>query len=157
MFLIGKFESSKVRKFENLQGYDISTNAISLAKIHSEKKGYKIKFDVLDLTEPFPDGIIKDKAVFTHACLEQTKHHIPDILKNIINGKPKLIINFEVDYESSPSIVKRYINALDYQNNLVSELKKLEKENKIEVICIEKLPLSLSPVNRLSVIVWKIK
>jgi len=141
--------------FTRLDGYDVSENAISLAKRHSTEKGYDIGFGVLDITRPLPEGIIKDKLVFTHACLEQLKHYMTDVLQNILDGKPKLVINFEVDYSSVDSLVKQYIDALDYQNNLVSELHKLEKQNKINIISIEKLSLSLSPVNRLSSIIWK--
>ncbi|HET8793269.1 MAG TPA: class I SAM-dependent methyltransferase [Nitrososphaeraceae archaeon] len=141
--------------FEKLEGYDVSQNAIALAKKHSQEKGYNIKFDVLNITKPLPVGIIQDKLVFTHACLEQLKHYLPSVLTNILNAKPKTVINFEVDYESSPSIVKEYIDALDYQNNLVSELHNLEQQNKIKIIANEKLSLSLSPVNRLSSIIWQ--
>ena len=54
-------------------------------------------------------------------------------------------------------MIKKYFDSKGYQNNLVRELKKLQKQKKIEIISIEKLPLTLSPFNRLSVITWKIK
>ena len=78
-----------------------------------------------------------------------------EVLKNIINGKPKLVINFEVDYDSSSYIVKRYVDACDYQNNLVSELKKLKQSGKIEIISIKKLSYQNHPINRISAIIWK--
>ena len=58
------------------------------------------------------------------------------------------MINFEVDYFSESFWTRRYIDAHDYQNNLVRELRKLEKQKKIEIISIKKLPLSLSPLNQ---------
>ena len=143
------------RKFKNLEGYDISINAISLAKKYSNEKKYDIKFDILDLTKLLPDKIIENKVVFTHTCLEQLKYDMPTVLQNIINGKPKLVINFEVDYNSASSTVRGYFDSVDYQNNLVSELKELQKENKINIESIKPLSLSLSPVNRLSSIIWK--
>jgi hypothetical protein len=82
---------------------------------------------------------------------------MPNILKNIVIGKPKVVLNFEVDYDSSPIMVKKYLDACGYQNNLVRELKKLEKQKKIEITSIEKLLLSLSSVNRPSAITWKVK
>jgi len=151
---VNLFQLNK-RKFENLEGYDISRNAIQLAKRYSADKGYNIKFDVLDLIKPLPDKIIENKIVFTITCLEQLKHHMSTVLQNILEGKPKLVINFEVDYDSSPSIVKEYFDAVDYQNNLVSELKSMQTQNKINIESIEQFPLSLSPVNRLSSIIWK--
>jgi len=142
-------------KFKNLEGYDISKNAISLAKKYSGEKKYNIKFDTLNLTEPLPEKLIENKIVFTNTCLEQLKHYMSTVLQNILDGKPKLVINFEVDYNSSDSLVKEYFDAVDYQNNLVSELEKLEMEKKIEIISIKPFSLSLSPVNRLSSIIWK--
>lgn len=141
--------------FKKLEGYDISENAISLVTQHCKKKGYDIHFGVCDLNNSLP--MIKDKIVFTRSCMEQLKHIMPNVLKNIIAGKPKLVINFEVNYNTSPPLVKKYFDARDYQNNLVNELLKLEKQKEIEMVSINKLPLSLSPVNRLSCIMWKIK
>jgi len=142
--------------FRKLEGYDLSENAISRVKQYSEKKEMHIHFGVHDLNQPFTENMIKDKVVFTSACLEQCKLIMPNILKNIIKGRPKVVLNFEVDYDSSPLMVKKYFDACGYQNNLVTELKKLEKQKKIEITSIEKLPLSLSPVNRLSAITWKV-
>ena len=101
--------------------------------------------------------MIKDKVVFTSGCLEQCKHIMENALKNIVNGNPKLVINFEVDYDASPYIVKKYLDSCDYQNNLVKELKILEKNGDIELVSIKKLKYSISPVNRSSAIMWKPK
>ena len=78
-------------------------------------------------------------------------------LKNNCNGYPKLVINFEVDYDASPYIVKKYLDSRDYQNNLVKELKILEKNGDIELVSIKKFKYSVSPVNRSSAIMWKPK
>ena len=105
------------------------------------------------MTKSLPNGVIENKIVFTNTCLEQLKHSMPRVLQNILKGKPKLVINFEVDYDSSDSLVKDYFDACDYQNNFVSELKNMKKQINIESINL--LPLSLSPLNRLSSIIWK--
>ena len=80
-----------------------------------------------------------------------------NVLQNILKGKPKLVINFEVDYDSSPYMVRKYLDACDYQNNLVKELKKLEREDKIKVLSIQKLVYSGNPTNRCSAIIWEPK
>lgn len=144
------------RAYKKLAGYDISKNAILSIKRYCKEKNIAIHFDILDLNKIFPEGIIKNKIVFTHTCLEQLKYFMPNVLRNIIAGKPKLIINFEVNYDSAPFLVKQYFKAKEYQNNLVRELRKLEKEKKIQIISIKKLPLALSPTNRPSAIIWKI-
>ncbi len=144
------------KNFKKLEGYDVSENAINNVKRYNTGKNYNVHFDTLDLIKPFPKGIINNKVIFTHTCLEQLKNNMSDVLKNIIKGKPKMIINFEVDYDSEPFMVRGYFDVCDYQNNLVRELRKLEKQKKIEIISIKKLPLALTPVNRISAIVWKI-
>ena len=144
------------KNFKKLEGYDLSENSIELLKKYNEKKNYNIHFGTLDLIKPIPKRIIENKVVYTHGCLEQVKNYMPDVIKNIINGKPKMVINFEVDYNSEPFMVREYLNARDYQNNLVKELRKQEKQKNIEIISIKKLPLALTPLNRLSVIQWKI-
>ncbi len=143
--------------FKNLEGYDLSKNAITRGKQYSEKNHLSIDFGVSDLNQPFTKNMINGKVVFTHQCLEQCTLFMPSILKNLVNGKPKLVINFEVDYDSASSKVKRYMNYQGYQNNLVSELKKLENQNQIEIISITKLPLSYNSFNTPSMIIWKIK
>lgn len=143
--------------FRKLEGYDLSKNAIFRNEEYSKKKEMPIKFAVQDLNQKFPENMIKDKIVFTHACLEQCHMIMPNVLKNIIEGKPKLVLNFEVDYDSAPMMVKKYFDSKGYQNNFVRELKKLQKQKKVEIISIEQLPLTLSPFNRLSLIIWKIK
>lgn len=143
--------------FKKLSGCDLSVNAINNLKKYTKIKDIDIDFDVCDLNNEFPENFIHDKIVFTYTCLEQCKHIMSNVLQNIIKGKPKLVIHFEVDYDSSPLMVKNYFDSCDYQNNLVRELKKLEKENKIEILSIQKLNYAGTPVNRRSSIMWKLK
>ena len=143
--------------FKKLEGYDLSKIAIEKLQKYVKMNDYDMHFDVCDLNKPFFENMIKDKVVFTSGCLEQCKHIMENALKNIVDGNPKLVINFEVDYDTSPYIVKKYLDSCDYQNNLVKELKILEKKGTIELLSIKKLKYSISPLNRASVIIWKLK
>lgn len=140
--------------FKKLSGSDISKNAIDNLKKYVRMKEININFEDFDLNEKFPDGFIQDKIVFTHTCLEQCKHTMSNIIKNIIDGQPKAVMNFEVDYNSAPKMVKKYFDACDYQNNLINELKKLQNDNIICDLKIRKLFYGGSPVNRHSLITW---
>ena len=143
--------------FKKLEGYDLSKNSIENLQKYVKMNDYDMYFDVCDLNKAFSKNMIKDKVVFTRGCLEQCKHIMQNALKNICNGYPKLVINFEVDYDASPYIVKKYLDSRDYQNNLVKELKILEKNGDIELVSIKKFKYSISPVNRSSAIMWKPK
>ncbi len=136
--------------FTKLQGYDLSKNAIEFATQYNKKINGNLEFDVLDLTDKLPN--FSNKIIFTHACLEQVKHSMKTIIQNIIDSKPKLVINFEVDFDNAPFMVKQYCNAMDFQNNLIEELKKNEN---VEIILIKRLSLNISHVNIMSAIIWR--
>tara|TARA_B110000196_G_C21092286_1_gene638168 strand:+ start:612 stop:1376 length:765 start_codon:yes stop_codon:yes gene_type:complete len=136
--------------FIKLHGYDLSKNAISFAKEYNKKNKFNVEFDVLDLTNKCPD--FSNKIIFTHACLEQVKHSMKTVVQNIVNSNPKLVINFEVDYNTAPFMVKQYCNAMDFQNNLVRELK---NNKNVEIISTERLSLNMTHVNIMSAIIWK--
>jgi len=143
--------------FKNLTGCDLSPNAISKLKNYVDKNNIKINFLMHDFNKQFEKDLIKDKVVFTSAVLEQTKNIMQNVLNNILKGMPKIVINFEVNYNEEPLLVRKYMDSRDYQNNLVSELKKLEQDGKISILKIQKLKFSGSPVNRFSVIMWEPK
>ena len=143
--------------FKKLEGHDLSKIAIEKLQKYVKKNDYDMHFGICDLNKPFFENMIKDKVVFTSGCLEQCKHIMENALKNIVNGNPKLVINFEVDYDTSPYIVKKYLDSRDYQNNLVKELKILQKKGDIELLSIKKIRYSTSPINVASAIIWKPK
>ncbi len=136
--------------FTKLHGYDLSKNAITLATQYNKKINDNIEFDVLDLNNKLPD--FSNKVIFTHACLEQVKHSMKEVIQNILDSKPKIVINFEVDFDNASFMVKQYCNAMDFQNNLIQELKNNEN---IEVISIKRLSLNISHVNIMSAIIWR--
>ena len=141
--------------FHNLEGCDISSNAIKKLNQYAKHKNLPINFFTHDLKDPFLSKSLENKILFTFTVLEQCKHNMKNVLKNIIASKPKKVINFEVDYTSSPYLVRKYFDARDYQNNLVYELKNLESENLITNLSIIEMQYGGSPVNKLSVIQWE--
>jgi len=136
--------------FTKLQGYDLSENAIKFATQYNKKINGNLEFDVLDLTDKLPN--FSNKIIFTHACLEQVKHSMKTVIQNIIDSKPELVINFEVDFDNAPFMVKQYCNAMDFQNNLIQEL---NKNKNVEIILIKRLSLNISHVNIMSAIIWR--
>lgn len=141
--------------FKNLNGCDVSNNAINNLKEYTRMKKINIDFFVHDLNNQFPQNTLDGKIVFTKTVMEQCKHIMPKVLQNICNGNPKIVIHFEVNYDSASLLVRKYFDARDYQNNLIKELKKLEKQKNIDILAIEKLKYQGSPVNKLSVVIWK--
>ena len=141
--------------FKNLNGCDVSNNAINNLKEYTRMKKINIDFFVHDLNNQFPQNSLDGKIVFTKTVMEQCKHIMPTVLQNLLWCNPKIVMHFEVNYDSAPLLVRKYFDARDYQNNLIKELKKLEKQKIIDILTIEKLKYQGSPVNRLSVVMWK--
>ena len=142
------FELNK-NEFNNLQGFDLSKNAIKGAKDYAIKNNINIDFDVLDITKKIPN--LDDSIIVTHTCLEQLKNNMPTVIENMINANPKLVINFEVDYENCSYFQKKYNESKDYQNNLITEL----VNHKVKIIKREKFNFALKYLNQPSVIIWK--
>lgn len=141
--------------FTNLHGFELTETGVKIAQNYANKKGYDIKFDQLDLTKKLPCDEIENKIIFTYFVFEQLKNYLKEILTEIIRCKPKKIINFEVNYDDEPFMVKFYIHSFHYQKNFVKYLKQFEKEKTIKILSIKKLKIQQSPLNRLSCIVWK--
>ena len=133
----------------NLKGFDISPIAISKAKEFSKKNNIDIEFEELDLTKEIPE--FTDCVIFTHTCMEQLKNYMNRVIKNIINSNPKVVLNFELDYQKAPLQCRLYFKARDFQDNLVTELEK----NNVEFLKREPMRIGISPKNLISKIVWK--
>jgi hypothetical protein len=141
--------------FTNLKGFELTHQGVVIANNYAKKKNYSIEFEQLDMTKSLPKKDLENKVIFTYAVLEQLKNYMKKILLNIISVNPRKIINFEVNYDESSFLTKMYLNSVDYQNNLMKNLKKLERNEKIKIISKEKLNIQYSPVNQLSSIIWK--
>ena len=84
--------------FKKLYGFDISKNSLLAGqKICEHFKIRNIFFDQIDLIDPKNPSWSKlqNKTVFTYHCLEQLKHHLDDVLSNIINSGAKRVIHIE--------------------------------------------------------------
>jgi len=139
--------------YKNLEGYDISENAIKIARKVNEKYGCNISFGVLDITQQIP--LFENKVICTFGCLEQLKHYMDSVLTKIYNAKPKAVIHFEFVKKHSTLISRMYVKSRDYQDNLFNILKKWEKENKIIIKNVEPLRIG-SPNIPLTFVEWQI-
>lgn len=144
----------------NMEGYDISENAIKLCRLKNDYFDSDIKFDTLDLTTELESlGTLKNKIVFSSHCLEQLKRYTDKIILDLIKLKPKRVIHFEPVPElyafSMRDIIARIYNyAHDYQNNLLVTLKKYEKRKMIKIMDAHRLGTSMNPLNETTLINW---
>ncbi len=145
----------------NLEGYDISLNGIELARKINSKFETNINFKQFDMTKDLRKIDFSNKIIFTHLALEQLKPELENIIGNLIKCKPKEVIHFEHFpqlYTSGlrHSASKIYYDKKDYQTKLFEILSKYDREEKINLISVERFPHALNPLHEMGVIRWKI-
>ncbi|MGY5148923.1 MAG: class I SAM-dependent methyltransferase [Candidatus Nitrosopumilus sp. bin_68KS] len=141
--------------FSNLKGFELTHQGVKIANDFAKKRNYSIEFEQLNIAESLPKKELENKVIFTYAVLEQLKNYMENIISNLISVNPKKVINFEVNYDDSSLLTKMYLNSVDYQNNLMLNLKKYQSKKKIKILFNKKLSIQFSPVNQLSSIIWE--
>ena len=145
---------------------DIAPNGIEIIKllIKSTKKIIpKIKLEVSDFYEQknIKTKIPINSLVFTSYSLHYKKKLNEKFLKLILRIKPKFVIHFEPIYEhynkntKSHKKIREYILENNYSLNLLSILKKYEKQKKIKIIYEKKNVFGVNKLLPFSIIVWQ--
>lgn len=158
------FSLAGENRWQRLEGFDISQNGITAAREAAEFFGLKnVYFDLLDLTDPdHPNWVkVRGKQTFTYMCLEQLKHSMGGVLNNIVRAGPRRVIHIENAYELlnwlSPSdwVTALYIRRMDYQDNLLTTLRKLEKLGRLNILLAQRLYYAPTPRNDPMLVVWE--
>jgi|APSaa5957512535_1039671.scaffolds.fasta_scaffold01075_12 hypothetical protein len=129
----------KVLQLKNkLEGFEPSKNANEFSNEINHHFSTNIEFSSLDLTEKIDKNALAGKTVFTHYVMEQLKHSMSTVIENILESKPKQVIHFEPTVDLFKNsfrdiTAKAYFQATDYQNNLLTVLKKFENEKKLKI------------------------
>ena len=144
----------------SMTGYDISSNAISAAKKINQHFRCNIKFDTVDLSKPFNGSFLKQKTVFTSHSFEQLKYYTETAIDSILRGKPKQVLHFEPVVELfgfglRDTVSKVHNSFADYQDNLLTTLKKFEKQQKLKILEVKRLGHETNPFNETSFIRWE--
>lgn len=146
--------------FQNkLVGCDISENAINIANMINKKFDLSVEFFKLDLITEKDFNYLTNSTVLTYFVLEQLKYNMKEIIEKIIDARPTQVINFEY----VPNTLKKdlrylgsriYNYAVDYQTNLYTILKQLEKQNLIEIKELFRTGYSDNPFREISILRW---
>ena len=148
------------RKFNNkMEGFDQSVSGIQACKEINNFFQCNIDFNVLDLIYEFDSNLLRNKIVFTYHVFEQLKHYTENIIHNIIKGRPKEVLHFEPINELYRNNIneltcKLYLHYNDYQDKLLTILKKYEKIGLLKITHCYRLGYSENPYNETSFIRW---
>ena len=111
-----------------LYGFELSKNAIEIAKKINEKFKTNINFQVFDITQSIPDTFT-GSTIFTIGVVEQIKYNVDNMIDNLIAINPKQVIHMEDVHEISQFGIRKlflmmYAYARDYNTKLIKTLKK---------------------------------
>jgi SAM-dependent methyltransferase len=151
-------------RWERLEGFDISTNAIQAAREAAQHFHLSnIDFGILDLTDPNDSNLkrLSGKTAFTYYCLEQLKYSTPIVIDNLVKAGIRRVIHIEPATELlrlwSPSdlLSYLYITKMDYQDNLLRTLERVERRGAIRIVDKKRLGYAPTCKNDPMLVCWE--
>lgn len=155
-------ELSKIFPKKNLYGSDFVKTSVNLLKLIAQKYKINLKAFQFDMGKPnIKYKILKKSAIYTSGALEQLSGNIYKFINYILIQKPKIVIHVEpaADFYNTSKLVDYLGNLFQskrkYTDNLLTYLKKLEKNKKIKIIKVCKSPFGSLMMEGYNLIVWK--
>jgi hypothetical protein len=146
-------------------GGEYTPEGLKLGELIKDQFNLPIEFHYFDFKHPGQEFLkkVENKVVFTHNSIEQVNFLPKDTVLSLAAASPKVVIHFEPVYEYRDKVSllhflwKRYTEMNDYNRNLATVLRELEKEGKIEIIFEQIHYLGLNAFNPGSIIAWRPK
>ena len=133
--------------FTNLEGYELTSNGVKMAREFAKIKNSKIKFQKCDVIKDNID--IKNKTVLTFVFIEQLKLDLEFMLNKIITNNPKQVLSFESIFKS---IFERwYAKYTGYQINY---LKLLRDKSQIRLLELEEFKVNANLLRPIYFMKW---
>jgi hypothetical protein len=161
---VNLFSLALAGRWRSLQGFDVSPNGVRATNEAAAHFGIEsVHAQQLDLTDGNHPGFrgIEGATAFTYLCLEQLKYSTRPVIENLLDSGLKKVIHFE----PTPELFTRwrlgdmanrfYIAAHDYQNNLLTTLRILEKEGRLRINAVSRTLFSPRAVNDPTLICWE--
>lgn len=155
-------ELSKIFPKKNIYGSDFVKTSVDLLKLIAKTNKINLKAFQFDMSKPNKKiKLLKNSAIYTSGALEQLSNNIYRFINYILLQKPAIIVHVEpaVDFYKNQQLVDYLGNLFQskrkYTNNLLSYLKKLEKNKKIKIIKLCKSPFGSLMMEGYNLIVWK--
>jgi SAM-dependent methyltransferase len=143
-------------------GLDWTKSSQSIIETYAKHKNktniHGLNFNYFD---PDYSVDVKDSLIYTVASLEQIGENHDKFIDFILKKKPGLCINFEpieevldennlIDY-----LTIKYFNKRNYLKNYLTKLKSLEKEEKVEILSVNRLNYGSKFIEGHTLIIWK--
>jgi SAM-dependent methyltransferase len=149
---------------KKIVGLDWASPSQELIKQISEHYGWDISGRWFDFLEPDPKlHLDKDSGIFTFGALEQIGGNHGAFLEFLLKNKPAICVNVECiqefydDNNLISSLALQYHKKRKYLSGYLTALKKLETEDRIEIIACHYHRFGNLFDDPLSYVVWKPK
>jgi len=134
-----------------------------LTKICAINQGIKIIVGHCNfMDEELTDLIIPDKSIVFTCVTACTLPKLPDVfIPAIRECNPKVVIHFEPIYahHNRSTLIdmmrRRYVEANDYNRNLLNLLKENESKGRIRILIEDRAVIGINPLFPISVIAWE--
>jgi len=149
---------------KKLYGLEWVQAPLNIIKLLAKKHNYNIKGHLFDIFSPNQNfNFLPNSAVLTRASLEQIGKDYDKFLNFLLKKSPALCIHIEpiaelynenniVDY-----LAVKFQRKRNYLDGYLNRLKELEKEGKIEIVKIHRVPLGSLHLDPYSYIIWRPK
>lgn len=142
---------------------DFSKSGIKIVENLAKNRGIKIQTGLCNFLD---DDILKfdvpsNALFFTSYSTFYQKYYPQDFIKRLLKYKPNRVINFEPSYEhNNPNTLwgllsRKYIEHNQYNLDILSYLKKNEKDNIISIEKITPLVHGVNPLLTTSIFDWR--
>jgi SAM-dependent methyltransferase len=148
-----------------LVGFDVSENAINAARSIAGRFGLeeRIEFGLLDITcaEAPNFSRVTGRVVLTHFCLEQLPYALESVVRTLLAHRPARVIHVESAaallslWRPRDLLNYLYVRSMDYQTQLFSLLRRLERDGLLRIVACERSPYAPTLQNDGCVIVWE--
>ncbi len=145
-------------------GLDWALSSQEIIRHLSKHFGWNIKGRQFDFFKPDPRFVLEGKsAVLTFGALEQVGSKHGPFIDYLLNNKPEICINVECLHELYPKdkllsyLALRYHEKRNYLWGYLTQLQKLERDNRIEIVKYHYHKFGNLYDDALSYVIWKPK
>lgn len=148
---------------KNALGGEFTEEGVRLGTFIGEQFNLPVEFFHFDWYHPAQEFMhqLKDAVIFTHNSIEQIGTMPEETILRLIESEPKIVIHFEpiYEYRKQETLLhffwKKYTEINDYNRNLLTVLKMIEQQGRLEILNEEVHALGLNAFNPGSFISWK--
>jgi len=149
---------------KKIYGLDFVRSSCDLVNKIAQVYKWNISGSIFDMINPdYAFKLSPDSAVFTIGAIEQLAGKVDAFLDYLLKARPVICVNVEptLDLYDEDNLVDwlaaKFHRKRGYTDNLLSQLKELEKAGKVEIIKVKRSFFGSLYMEGFTYIVWKVR